>query len=235
MSDRWLFALALWGAHQLVFYAAWGGYALIHQLGIAPHLQVMKGKAPPPGLVRRATVEVLIAQALLLPASAWILFPAWRWMGGDPAAPLPSLYTIAAQLIACIFIQDTLFYWSHRALHTRWLFRKVHRKHHDFRHVRGLAAEYAHPVEQVVNLITVMTGPIVLAVHPVTFVTWMVIRVGETIEAHSGYAFTTLASRHAYHHLYAARGCLGSFFGLWDRLMGTDTHWRRWRRDQPHN
>ena len=118
----------------------------------------MKGKAPPSGLVRRATVEVLIAQALLLPASAWILFPAWRWMGGDPAAPLPSLYTIAAQLVACIFIQDTLFYWSHRALHTRWLFRKVHRKHHDFRHVRGLAAEYAHPVEQIVNLITVMTG-----------------------------------------------------------------------------
>lgn len=234
MSDRWLFALTLWGAHQLVFFATWGGYAVMHRLGIAPRHRVVEGKAPPAELVRRATVEVLVGQVVFLPVAAWVLFPAWRWMGGDPGAPAPSLYQVAWQLVACIFIQDTVFYWSHRALHTKWLFRTVHRKHHDFRHVRGLAAEYAHPVELVTNLVSVMAGPILLAVHPVTFVLWMAIRVWETVEAHSGYAFTALASRHAYHHLYAARGCLGSFFGIWDRLMGTDTHWRRWRRDQPH-
>lgn len=234
MSERWLFTLALWGTHQLMFYATSGGYWVMHRLGIAPRSRVVEGKAPPARLMRRALVEILVAQALLLPVTAWLLVPAWRAMGGDLAAPSPPLYEIAWQLVACIIIQDTLFYWSHRTLHTKWLFRTVHRKHHEFRHVRGLAAEYFHPVEQVANLISLVAGPILLAVHPVTFVTWMAIRVWETVDAHSGYAFTTLASRHAYHHLYAARGCLGSFFGIWDRLMGTDAHWRRWRRDQPH-
>ena len=50
----------------------------------------------------------------------------------------------------------------------------------------------------------------------------------------AAYAFTRLASRHAFHHLYAAKGCLGSFFGIWDRIMGTDRQWRAWRREQTH-
>ncbi|MCA9709121.1 MAG: sterol desaturase family protein [Myxococcales bacterium] len=234
MSDRWVFTLILWSVHGAVFFAVCGVYGLLHRLEVAPRFRVVQGKAPPAPLLRRALHEVLVGQVVLLPVSAYVLFPAWRWMGGELAAPAPSLATIAWQVVACIVLQDTLFYWSHRALHTKWLFRAVHRRHHDFRYVRGLAAEYAHPLELAVNLLSIMAGPILLAVHPVTLAVWLMIRMAETVEAHSGYAFTAIASRHAYHHLYAARGCLGSFFGLWDRLMGTDQHWRRWRREQTH-
>ncbi len=224
----------LWVTHELAFFGVWGTYAVLHRRRIAPRFAVRDGQAPPEAIVRKAWREVLIGHVALLLGLAVLAVPAWRAMGGQVHAPMPSWWVVAAHVLACMVIQDTLFYWSHRALHTKRLFRAIHRKHHDFRYVRGMAAEYAHPVESLSNFIALMTGPIVLAVHPVTFVLWLGIRVAESVEAHSGYAFTALASRHAYHHLYAARGCLGSFFGLWDRLMGTDAHWRQWRREQTH-
>ena len=77
-------------------------------------------------------------------------------------------------------------------------------------------------------------GSALLGVSWQVMAIWIVIRVWETYEAHSGYGFTSIASRHAFHHLHATKGCLGSFFGVWDRLMGTDAAWREWVKDQAH-
>ena len=234
MSERWLFTLVLWAVHASAFFVTWGVYGILHRFGVAPRFRVVGGKPPGEELLRRATPDVLIGQLLFAPVLAFVVFPAWTAMGGAFGADPPTVQVLAWQLVACIVIQDTTFYWSHRTLHTKWLFQKIHRKHHDFRYVRGVSAEYAHPVEMILNVSSTMLGPILLAVHPWTIALWLGIRTWETMEAHSGYAFTALASRHAYHHLYASRGCLGSFFGMWDRLMGTDTHWRSWQKSQTH-
>ncbi len=234
MSERWLFTAVVWGAHELLFFATWGVFALLFRRGIARRFQVAEGKAPDAELSARAVKDVLLGHVLLLLVTAFVLYPAWSAMGGHRGAPWPSLFEIAWQLVVCILVQDTIFYWSHRALHHPRLFRAIHVKHHTFRHVRGHAAEYAHPVESVANLVAFMLPAILLGTHLVTYGIWVAIRVIETVEAHSGYAFTRLASRHAFHHLYAAKGCLGSFFGIWDRLMGTDRKWREWRKQQTH-
>jgi len=234
MSEPWRFGLWIWGTHELVFFGVWGAYALLHRRGVAPRFRVVEGKAPAAPLVRAAIRGLPAAHLGFLALIVLVVHPAWRAMGGHMGGPWPSPMELGWQLVACMLVQDTIFYWGHRALHTKRLFRAIHRKHHDFRYVRGVSAEYAHPVESLLNVTALMVGPVLLAVHPVTFVVWQAIRVGESVEAHSGYAFTRIASRHAYHHLYAARGCLGSFFGIWDRLMGTDAHWQQWRRDQPH-
>ena len=234
IGERWLFTLVVWGLHEVVFFAAWGMFSLLHRYQVAPRFRVVEGKAPPPEISRRAVPDVLVGHAVLLPMAAYLFYPAWSLMGGHSGAPWPSPLEVAWQLVVCILLQDTLFYWSHRLLHTPRLFRAIHRKHHDFRYVRSHSAEYAHPVELAVNVLSFMIPAIVLGSHLLTFGLWVIIRVYETVSAHSGYAFTSVASRHAYHHLYAARGCLGSFFGVWDRLMGTDQHWREWRKKQPH-
>jgi plant 4alpha-monomethylsterol monooxygenase len=234
MSERWLFTAVIWGVHELAFFASWGLFTLLFRYNVAPRFQVAGGKAPAAELSRKAVVDVLGGQGLLLVLTAFVVYPAWAFMGGRMGAPLPSVFELAWQLLACILLQDTIFYWSHRVLHRPALFKKIHVKHHTFRHVRGHSAEYAHPVESMVNLVALMLPAIVLQVHLLTFAVWMLVRVVETVYAHSGYAFTGLASRHAFHHMYAAKGCLGSFFGVWDRLMGTDRQWREWVRDQPH-
>lgn len=234
MGERWLFTAVVWGVHEVAFFATWAFFGLLFRRGIATRFQVAQGKGPAPELYRRAVGDVLRGHVLLLLVTAFVLYPAWSAMGGRAGTPLPGLFEIAWQLVVCIVVQDTIFYWSHRALHIPRLYKTIHVKHHTFRHVRGLSAEYAHPVEAVANLAAFMLPAIVLGSHLLTFGIWVGIRVFETVEAHSGYAFTRLASRHAFHHLYAAKGCLGSFFGLWDRIMGTDRQWREWRKEQTH-
>lgn len=234
MDDRWLFVAVVWGLHEVVFFATWGLFGVLFRLGAGIKYQVAQGKAPADDLSSKAVREVLQGHVLLFAVTAFVLYPAWLFFGGHRGDPLPSLFEIAWQILACIVIQDTLFYWSHRALHVPRLFKAIHVKHHTFRHVRGHSSEYAHPVEVLANLAAFMIPPIVLGTHLLTFGIWVVIRVFETVEAHSGYAFTRLASRHAFHHLYAAKGCLGSFFGIWDRVMGTDKQWREWRKEQTH-
>lgn len=234
MDERWVFTAVVWGVHEVAFFATWGVFGLLFRWGVAPRFQVAGGKAPSDALHRRAIVEVLRGHVLLLVVTAYVLYPAWSAMGGGVDAGWPGLFEIAWQLVAFILLQDTIFYWSHRVLHRPRLFKAIHGKHHTLRHVRGHSSEYAHPVETIANLVAFMLPPILLQAHLLTFGIWVALRVWETVEAHSGYAFTPLASRHAFHHLYAAKGCLGSFFGLWDRVMGTDRQWREWRRTQTH-
>ncbi len=234
MDERWLFTAVVWGAHEIGFFATWGVFAWLFHRGIAQRFQVAQGKAPPADLGAKAWRDVLGGHVLLVPVVAFVIYPPWSSLGGRIGLPLPPPFEIAWQLLACILIQDTMFYWSHRALHLPRLYRAIHVRHHTFRYVRGHSSEYAHPVEVTANLVSFMLPAILLHVHLLTFAIWVLVRMVETVEAHSGYAFTRIASRHAFHHLYAAKGCLGSFFGIWDRVMGTDRQWREWRKDQSH-
>lgn len=46
-----------------------------------------------------------------------------------------------------MLVEDFAFYWSHRMLHTPYLYKKVHKVHHEFNNTVSIAATYAHPVE----------------------------------------------------------------------------------------
>lgn len=65
-----------------------------------------------------------------------------------------------------------------------------------------------------------------------TFLLWVVVRVNEIVDAHSGYglpwspwSYTRPSERHEYHHSHNI-GCYGSFFPFWDWAMGTDVDFR---------
>jgi sterol desaturase/sphingolipid hydroxylase (fatty acid hydroxylase superfamily) len=232
--DALLFTLVLVGLHEGVFLATLLGFNHLLKTSALPRWEVDQGRVPPIELRQEATRQVARGHVLFAAIFPLVIYPLWVRMGGDLASGWPGLKVAAAHLLACILIQDTLFYWSHRTLHSKWLFRQVHRKHHRFRHVRGISAEFAHPVEDLANVVAFFAPPILLATPFPVFALWVAIRVFETMLAHSGFGFEGVSSRHAFHHLHATKGCYGSFFGLWDRLMGTDAAWREWRRGQAH-
>ncbi len=232
--DRMAFTLILVGLHEVLFVGCWFLFDDLLARNALDRWKVDGGQAPPTDLLEKATRQVAGGHVIFALTFPFVIYPLWTAMGGNMSAPWPGVWPALGHLVACILIQDTLFYWSHRTLHTRWLFRQVHREHHRFRHVRGITAEFSHPLEDTANVVSFFAPPILLATPMPVLAIWVAIRVFETVLAHSGFAFEGISSRHAFHHLHATKGCYGSFFGVWDRLMGTDRQWRAWRAEQPH-
>ena len=212
-----------WALHELVFLGSWAFFGLAHRKGWWASSRYDEGKEPPEALYRKSVIEVGLSH-VGYPLAMLPVWWAWDAMGG--ASATLEWWHWPVHLLAFVLIQDTLFYWSHRMLHHKRLFRLIHRKHHEFRHVRGVSAEYAHPVETTFNIIARWAGPILLASPLPIILAWTVVRVFETVLAHSGYAFEGISSRHAFHHRHPTKGCYGSFWGPWDPLMGTDAAWK---------
>lgn len=147
----------------------------------------------------------------------------------------PSLWKNFAQILFFIIAEDFMFYWSHRLLHTPYLYKMVHKKHHEFSMSISVASEYAHPVEFLIgNIFPLGAGPFVLGqanVHIVTWFLWLSFRSIHTAEGHSGYEipfspfrflpFGVSAKFHDDHHLKNI-GNFGSMFVIWDSLCGTN-------------
>ncbi|KAJ3257622.1 C-4 sterol methyl oxidase [Boothiomyces macroporosus] len=74
--------------------------------------------------------------------------------------------------------------------------------------------------------------------HLFTFASWLVVRLVQTIDAHSGYDFPWSihhfipfwagAEFHDYHHL-AFVGNYASYFRFWDYVMGTSVVYGQWK------
>ena len=79
---------------------------------------------------------------------------------------------MALHVTAFFFIEDFYFYWIHRLLHHKTLYKYIHKIHHEFAAPFGMTAEYAHPVEVVFLGIGTMLGPILLVVSG--FVIWII-------------------------------------------------------------
>lgn len=74
-----------------------------------------------------------------------------------------------------MLVEDFAFYWSHRMLHTPYLYKKVHKVHHEFNNTVSIAATYAHPVEYFFgNLLPTSYGFMILGnkCHMVTYLIW---------------------------------------------------------------
>ena len=113
-----------------------------------------------------------------------------------------------------------------------WCTNTSHKQHHEFKANVGIAAEYFHPVEDLFNIIPMITGPLLLKMHFCTFMVWIVIRISEIVDAHSGYALPFSiweislrlqggADRHEFHHSHN-KGSYGSFTKFWDWMFNTD-------------
>lgn len=59
----------------------------------------------------------------------------------------PSIAVVFAHAMILVLVHDIYFYFTHRALHSRLLFRRIHALHHEFRNPTPFANFAEHPVE----------------------------------------------------------------------------------------
>jgi len=146
--------------------------------------------------------------------------------------PLPTgwWWLFPLQLLLCIYLDDFLYYWMHRAMHTRWLLRHVHGRHHRVLAPWAISGHYMHPLEYVLTGSLVFVGPSLLGAHVALLWVWILFRQWEAGEGHCGYAFPWSpthalpfshgALHHDAHHA-RVRGNYAGFLPLWDRRFGT--------------
>ena len=125
-----------------------------------------------------------------------------------------------------ILVNEVLFYYTHRLLHTPRFYRKIHKIHHRFTSPNSLTAIYCHPFEFLIsNLIPFTAGFLMFNTNLYFCLIWIICACLGTQFHHSGYRHNSVYSFdhnpnfHDYHHLNY-NTCFGTI-GLLDRLHGT--------------
>ena len=187
-------------------------------------------------LLRRTWIEAFFGQVITGPITLYYIYLVFKYFGMPSlTAPLPPFKTVVGGYALAVFVNDVGFYWSHRLVHAKPLYARIHKQHHTYTGTIGFAAEYASPPEQIIsNQLPTVGGCMFFGAHPLVFLIWLACRLQQTYEAHSGYCFygswmhkigftnSEAAAYHDYHH----SGNRGNFGAVWlDWMCGTMDAW----------
>lgn len=145
-----------------------------------------------------------------------------------------SLGYFLLSVLAFIIIHDTYFYWTHRLMHWKAIFKYVHRIHHLSTNPTPWAAFSFHPIEALVQVGILPLVTFLFPIHPLAILAWIAYQTSMNVMGHLGFEFFpsgfvtgrltkwhNTSTHHNMHHRYI--GCnYGLYYNIWDRLMGTN-------------
>ncbi|KAF9887718.1 hypothetical protein FE257_009671 [Aspergillus nanangensis] len=168
---------------------------------------------------------VVVAQNQLISSALHLLqihvlrrgVPSYRIESSFPALP-----ELIRDIAISLLLREILFYYAHRFLHQPYFYVRIHKLHHRFTAPIALAAQFAHPIEQIfANALPISLPPQLLGSHVLTFWVYLAYELVNTATVHSGYDFFhDKAKMHDLHHEKFNLN-YGSI-GLLDWLHGTD-------------
>lgn len=192
-------------------------------------------KAPTGADVRRelkwslltAVIYGLVGMATILIGKTWgwqvyrkIESHGWGWF--------------VASIAITIIVHDTWFYWTHRLMHHRRLFKLFHRVHHESTNPTPWAAYSFAPLEAVAQACIFPLIVFTLPIHGLAFFIFMIWQIVFNVLGHTGFEYfpkwlmrswlgkiLNTPTNHVQHH-EKMRGNYGLYFNVWDRLMGTN-------------
>jgi sterol desaturase/sphingolipid hydroxylase (fatty acid hydroxylase superfamily) len=139
-----------------------------------------------------------------------------------------------ASIAITIIVHDTWFYWTHRLMHHRRLFKLFHRVHHESTNPTPWAAYSFAPLEAVAQACIFPLIVFTLPIHGLAFFIFMIWQIVFNVLGHTGFEYfpkwlmrswlgkiLNTPTNHVQHH-EKMRGNYGLYFNVWDRLMGTN-------------
>jgi sterol desaturase/sphingolipid hydroxylase (fatty acid hydroxylase superfamily) len=136
-------------------------------------------------------------------------------------------------ILVMILVHDTYFYWTHRWMHRKSVFRMIHKVHHLSTNPSPWAAFAFHPIEAVIEGGVIVLIAVLFPVHPLAVGIFLLFMMAYNVYGHLGYElypkgfsstglgrWVNTSINHNLHHQRVA-GNFGLYFLWWDRWMGT--------------
>lgn len=137
-------------------------------------------------------------------------------------------------ILLMIFLHDTYFYWTHRLLHWKPLFKSVHKVHHLSLNPTPFSAYAFHPVEALFEISIIPLIVFTIPYHVSAIWIFSVYTLLMNVAGHMGYEFFpkgfashkifkwhNTATNHNMHHRFVKCN-YGLYFNIWDRIMRTN-------------
>jgi Delta7-sterol 5-desaturase len=132
-----------------------------------------------------------------------------------------------------LFLDDAWFYWVHRLLHHRRIFKYIHKVHHKSIDVNPFTSLSFHWAETFLLTFWIVPASMLFPMYLPAFGLLQIWGFLDNIKSHLGYEFfpswwnkrlgklMTSSTHHNMHHS-KFNGNYGVHFRIWDRLLGTE-------------
>jgi Delta7-sterol 5-desaturase len=143
------------------------------------------------------------------------------------------LYLVFSFIVTLVF-HDFYFYWTHRFMHHKKIFKYVHRIHHESTNPSPWAAYAFHPWEALIQALVFPIMVFTLPLHPIVMTLFLLYMIVRNVIGHLGFEifpkgwtrnkwlnWTTAVTHHNLHHERFNTN-YGLYFSWWDRWMKTE-------------
>ncbi|ODQ81558.1 hypothetical protein BABINDRAFT_108819 [Babjeviella inositovora NRRL Y-12698] len=235
-SDILATGLLFFTVHELMYFGRCLPWYIIDKMLYFNKYKIQPTKIPSDKEQWECLKAVLKSHFLVEAVPIWLFHPMCQRLGISILVPFPSLYTMLVQIGIFFACEDMWHYWAHRLFHHGWFYKNIHKQHHRYAAPFGLTAEYAHPVEVISLGFGTVGFPMIYAyftrdLHLFTVTCWVVLRLFQAVDSHSGYDFPwslnkfipfwSGAEHHDLHHRYFI-GNYASSFRWWDFCLKTE-------------
>lgn len=131
-------------------------------------------------------------------------------------------------------VHDTYFYWTHRIMHHKSIFKYVHKVHHESIDTTPYTSFSFHPIESFVEYSISFVLVFMIPGHILSLIIFQILSTLYNVIGHMGYElyptnwyripllkYKTPSTHHNLHHS-KFNGNYGLYFTWWDRWMGTE-------------
>lgn len=222
--------------HEFTYFARCLPWFIIDQMPYFRRWKIQPTKIPSTKEQLYCLKSVLLSHFLVEAIPIWTFHPMCEKLGISVEVPFPHWKTMCFEIALFFVLEDMWHYWAHRLFHYGIFYKYIHKQHHRYAAPFGLSAEYAHPLETMSLGFGTVGMPILYVLytgklHLFTLCIWVVLRLFQAVDSHSGYDFPWSlnkflpfwagAEHHDLHHHYFI-GNYASSFRWWDYCLDTE-------------
>ena len=220
-----LFLILTIGAYVLYFTCATFSYFFIFDRSLMQHPKFLKNQVRME--IRWSVTAIFSVPFLFAPIFLLEVRGYSKMYNGVEDGANGWLFILFSTFTFLMFT-DFVIYWTHRVLHSKLLYKHLHKQHHKLLVPTPFASHAFHPIDSFIQSLPYHIYPFLFPLNNLLYIALFVFVNIWTVSIHDGdYRIPGLlkpiingAAHHTDHHLFYNYN-YGQFFTLWDRIGGS--------------